>query len=72
LTAGAVLRPFLGAIQAVQAVGLVATTHTITDPTCESIGEVLNESPQPGTVVPLGSTVSLGIGARPSKCPVPP
>jgi V8-like Glu-specific endopeptidase len=54
-----------------QSVGLVrGTVSSRTDPSCNSIGVVMSQSPARGTVVPPGSVVSFTIGTRPrTPCP---
>jgi hypothetical protein len=59
--------------QALVAVGLVVGQVTnVRDPTCNNIGTVLRQSPNPGTSVLVGSAVGLSIGQRPPppfQCP---
>jgi hypothetical protein len=52
--------------QALTAVGLIVGSVTnVNDPTCNNIGTVLRQNPNPGTSVPQGSAVGLSIGQRP-------
>jgi hypothetical protein len=52
--------------QALAAVGLIVGPVTnLNDPTCNNIGTVLRQNPNPGTSVPAGSAVRLSIGQRP-------
>ena len=59
--------------QALTAVGLIVGAVTnVRDPTCNNIGTVLRQSPNPGTSVLAGSAVGLSIGQRPPppfQCP---
>jgi len=59
--------------QELAAVGLIVGQVTnVRDPTCNNIGTVLRQSPNPGTSVPQGSAVRLSIGQRPPppfQCP---
>jgi len=61
------------ASQALLAVGLtLGTVSTRVDSTCNNIGKVLSQSPAAGTMVQLGSAVSVTIGQRPAPphvCP---
>ena len=59
--------------QVLVAAGLVVGPVTdVRDPTCNNIGTVLRQIPDPGTSVPAGSAVRLSIGQRPAPpfhCP---
>jgi hypothetical protein len=53
--------------QVLVAAGLVVGPVTdVRDPTCNNIGTVLRQIPDPGTSVPAGSAVRLSIGQRPA------
>jgi beta-lactam-binding protein with PASTA domain len=61
-----------GAANRLQAVGLVLGSKVFTpdDRFCSHIGEVVNQSPPSGTVVPVGSKVDIAVAGRPSGgCP---
>ena len=57
------------ATQALSIAGLtLGGVHTLIDPTCTSIGKVIIQDPDPGTIVPTGTEVFIWLGARPSRC----
>jgi hypothetical protein len=60
-----------GAVSRLQAAGLAkGSVSNVPDASSNSIGQVMNQSPPAGTVVPPGSTVALTIGKKPKNpCP---
>ncbi|MFD9697475.1 PASTA domain-containing protein [Lentzea sp. NPDC059081] len=52
-----------------QAAGLGVVVTSAVDPTCNFINLVMRESPRAGTVVNVGSTVTITIGLKPRICP---
>ncbi|MEU0877006.1 PASTA domain-containing protein [Lentzea sp. NPDC005914] len=52
-----------------QAAGLSAVVGSAVDPTCNFINQVMRENPRAGTIVNVGSTVSITIGLKPRICP---
>jgi hypothetical protein len=58
------------ALNAIRAAGLTAAVESRPDPTCEHIGEVVAQSPSPGTISQLGAPVTIWIGTHgPHPCP---
>lgn len=57
------------ATTAVQQAGLTLGGVVVAvDPTCNRIGQVMSQNPQPATVVPAGSPVTITVGRRPPLC----
>ncbi|KJK42941.1 hypothetical protein UK23_35035 [Lentzea aerocolonigenes] len=52
-----------------QAAGLTAVVGSAVDPTCNFINVVKSENPRAGTIVNVGSAVSITIGTKPRICP---
>jgi beta-lactam-binding protein with PASTA domain len=58
------------AVAAVKAAGLTVQEVFQAEPDCALAGRVVLQSPDPGTEVALGSTVTLTIGQKPGNiCP---
>ncbi|MEO6089218.1 MAG: PASTA domain-containing protein [Umezawaea sp.] len=51
-----------------QAAGLSVGEVKTVDPTCNFINEVMRENPQAGTIVNVGSRVTITIGLKPRTC----
>src|SRR5262249_9664860 len=63
--------PEAGQVLAAASLAVGQVTNVL-DPTCNNIGTVLRQNPDPGTPVQAGSAVSLSIGQQPSppfECP---
>jgi len=55
---------------ALAAIGFAVVTHSVPDPRCEHVGQVASQTPVGGTRTAYGSTVTITVGAKPSKpCP---
>ncbi|MEV6237834.1 PASTA domain-containing protein [Lentzea sp. NPDC051838] len=52
-----------------QAAGLSTAVTSAVDPTCNFINQVMRENPRAGTIVNVGSTVTITIGLKPRICP---
>ncbi|HEX7307177.1 PASTA domain-containing protein [Lentzea sp.] len=51
-----------------QAAGLSVAVTSAVDPTCNFINQVMRENPRAGTVVNVGTTVTITIGLKPRIC----
>ncbi|TCO59691.1 PASTA domain-containing protein [Actinocrispum wychmicini] len=58
-----------GAQSTLRAAGLNAILANVVDPTCNFINLVKFENPGAGTVVNVGTTVTITVGQRPRICP---
>jgi hypothetical protein len=57
------------AIATIRAAGLGVSIQQQNDPLCEHVGEVMSQSPDPGTMVPQGTPVTIRVGHHTGPCP---
>jgi beta-lactam-binding protein with PASTA domain len=62
----AVSTNYTQAVNTLRAAGFAVSTTYVSDPTCESVGQVVGEQPWAGALVLAGSYVTLKIAKAPS------